>query len=86
MKSRHSSVNQVPREVPAEVFVPCLLEIKRWPVLESRSTKDDVPLLLCNIFSSRQWLFTNISKEEGVRTRYTNVAKLEMKKEVITCR
>ena len=59
----HSSVDQVPREVIAAVFVPCLPKIKQWLVLESGSTKDDVPVLLCNVCSPREWLLLKLANK-----------------------
>jgi hypothetical protein len=48
----HFPIDQLPLEVLIQVFIQCLPEIKRWPILESRSTKDVAPLLLCNVCSS----------------------------------
>ncbi|KAF8350993.1 hypothetical protein F5887DRAFT_1278040 [Amanita rubescens] len=44
-----SRFNQLPRDILAEIFVQCLPEVRLWPVIDGRSTKDVAPLLLCNV-------------------------------------
>ena len=45
------SFNQLPLDILAEIFVRCLPEVRLWPVIRGRSTKDVAPLLLCNVCS-----------------------------------
>ncbi len=44
-------INQLPGDVLAEIFIQCLPEVKLWPKIQGKSTKDVAPLLLCNVCS-----------------------------------